>query len=151
MERSGYLLFALALGHAVLTWEPAATLAVFLGGIALTFPAEAVFVRAGLLEHHTGPRVAGVPLPVLAAWPAVVYVFLRAAALVAGLTLEAAALAAVAATMFDAAVDPEGVREGRWSYPPSPFSEPRFRGVPWWNFVGWLLLVGAVGALAVLA
>lgn len=68
MERSGYLLFALALGHAVLTWDPAATLAVFLGGIALTFPAEAVFVRAGLLKHHTGPQIAGVPLPVLAAW-----------------------------------------------------------------------------------
>ncbi len=151
MERANYLGLALVLGHAALTWEPAATAALFLGGVALTFPAEAVFVRAGLLEHHTGPKVAGVPLPVLAAWPAVVYVFLRGAALVFGLTLAAAALAAVAATLFDAVVDPIGVREGRWSYPEAPFSEPRFRGVPWWNFVGWLLLVGATGALAVLA
>jgi uncharacterized membrane protein len=148
---ANYALFLVALAHSLLTWPPAATAAVFLGGPLLAFPGEALMVRLGLLEHHTGPRIAGVPLPILAAWPAVVYVFLRLSVLLLGASPGAAALAAVAATAWDVAADPRGVREGLWSYPESPLSEPRLRGVPWWNFAGWLLLVGAVSALALVA
>jgi len=151
LRAAGNALFvAVALAHALLTWSPAETAIVFAGSVLLALPGEAVVVRAGLLEHHTGPKVAGVPLPILVAWPAVVYAFVRASgALTGGPT--AIVFAAGAATLFDAVVDPIGVRRGEWSYPESAFSEPRFRGVPWWNFAGWFLLVGAVSALVFLA
>ena len=145
----GTLLFAAAaLAHALLTWPLRSTLVLFVGGATIAFLGEAAVIRLGLLRHHVGPRVAGVPLVVLAAWPATVYVFYRAATLVAPPGVEAAALAAVAATLFDGFQDPAGVRRGLWSYPKSPDSEPRFRGVPWWNFAGWLAVVFVTAMLA---
>ena len=138
---------AVALAHALLTWPHRSTLVLFLGGAAVAFVGEATVVRLGLLRHHVGPRVAGVPLYVLAAWPATTYACYRAAALVVPAGVPAATLAAVAATLFDAALDPRGVRRGRWSYPDARVSEPRYRGVPWWNFVGWLAVVFVTASL----
>ena len=134
-----------ALAHALLTWPVRAVLVLFLGGAALAFVAEAVVVRLGLLVHHTGPRVLGVPVLVLVAWPSVVYVWYQVALLVADGT-GAVALAAVLATLADVVVDPRGVADGYWTYPETWASRPRFRGVPWWNFVGWLVLVGTMAA-----
>ena len=138
----GTLLFsAVALGHALVTWPLRSTLVLFVGGAAVALVGEYNVIRTGLLRHHVEPRVAGVPLVVLAAWPATVYVFYRAAALVVSPGVDTAALAAVVATLYDVAVDPRGVREGLWTYPESSLSEPRWRGVPWWNFAGWLVVV----------
>ena len=144
---STLLLAAVALAHALLTWPLRSTLVLFVGGAAIAFVAEAPVIRLGLLRHHVGPQVAGVPLVVLAAWPATVYVFFRAAALVVPPGVEAAALSAVAATAFDVFQDPGGVQRGLWSYPASRLSEPRWRGVPWWNFAGWLVVVFATAML----
>jgi len=144
----GTLLFAaVALVHALLTWPLRSTLVLFVGGATIAFVGEAVVIRLGLLRHHVEPQAAGVPLVVLAAWPATVYVFYRAAALVVPAGVEAAALAAVSATVLDVFQDPEGVQRGLWRYPASRLSEPRWRGVPWWNFAGWLAVVFATAML----
>lgn len=135
------LLGGAALAHAALTWSVRPTIVLFGGCAVVAFLAEALVVRLGLLRHRVRPQVAGVPLVVLLAWPATVYVSYRAATFVLPPGVAAAALAAVAATLFDAATDPIGVAAGHWAYPESPLSRPRFRGVPWWNFAGWLVVV----------
>lgn len=132
---------AVALAHALLTWPLPDAAVLFVGGGALAFVAEALVVRLGMLRHAMAPRVAGVPLVVVAAWPATVYVLYRLALLVAPAGLRAAALAAVVGVLLDLLTDPDGVERGVWTYPEHWASAPRFRGVPWWNFVGWLALV----------
>lgn len=143
-------LFVVAVAHAFATWPRRDVLALFAGGMAIAFVLEVVGVRAGLLEHAITPQVAGVPVTVVLVWPAVVYVFYQLALLVAPAGLEAAFLAAVLATLFDLLTDPVGVRDGVWSYPESPVSTPRFYGVPWWNFVAWLVIVFATAMLPTL-
>jgi putative membrane protein len=57
--------------------------------------------------------------------------------------------AGLLATALDLLTDPNGVENGFWTYPESALSTPRYRDVPWWNFVGWFVLttlVAAVGA-----
>lgn len=127
-----------ALGHAVLTWPTAATLAFFGGGAALAFAAEAVVIARRWLEHHVGPQVAGVPVPILFGWTGTVYVAFRLALLVTD--GPAAVLAAtVLATVYDLLTDHQGVEAGRWTYI-DDLPGPRYRGVPWWNFAGWLAI-----------
>ena len=140
-------LVAVAFLHAALTWPLRDLLVLYLGGAVLAFVGEATVVRLGLLRHHVGPRLAGVPVVVVLAWPSTVYVALRFAALVVppGLVPVAAALLATAA---DVVFDPRGVEEGLWSYPDAWVSRPRFRGVPWWNVVGWLVVVYVTATLS---
>lgn len=142
-------LFVLTLGHAVLTWPLTDTLALFGGGIVVAFVAEAPAIRAGLFHHNIRPQLLGVPLTVLLAWPAVVYVTVRVAGLLVSGGVAVAALAAVLATLFDMGTDPPAVEEGAWTYPDTPISAPRFRGVPWWNFAGWLVVVFLTAMLPV--
>ena len=134
-------LFLVAITHALLTWRPRATLALFVGGAVIAFVLEVVGVATGLLEHELRPRLVGVPVTILLAWPSVVYLAYRVALLVAPGGVEAAAVAAVVATASDVLTDPNAVREGVWRYPESVISEPRYRGVPWWNFLAWLGIV----------
>lgn len=143
-------LAAITLAHALVTWPLDRTVVLFAGGAVIAFVAEALVIRSGLLEHHTGPQVAGVPVAVAAVWPAVVYVWYRIALLAVDPGLPGAVLTAVLATAWDAVTDPPQVGD-LWSYPPSPLSEPRFRGVPWWNFAGWLLIVFVTAMLPTLA
>lgn len=140
-----------ALVHALVTWPLRATVALFLGGAAMAFLAEAVGVRLGLLRQHTRPQVAGVPVVVVLAWPATAYVFYRTAALLISGGLPAALLAAVAATLFDGVTDHIGVERGFWDYPPSSVPGPRIRGVPWWNFLAWFGLVFLTAMLPIIA
>lgn len=145
------VLFAVALAHAALTWPPRAVLALFVGGAAVAGVAEVAVISLGLLEHELTPQVAGVPLVILLAWPAVVYLSLRVALLVAAPGVAAAALAAVVATATDVVTDPHGVESGVWRYPDAPVSTPRYRGVPWWNFAGWLAVVFLTALLPTVA
>lgn len=140
-QATNVALFLIAFVHALATWPPRATAALFLGGATIAFVLEVGAVAAGLLEHALRPQVAGVPVTVVLVWPAVVYLAYRVAMLVAPAGVRAAAIAAVLATLTDVLTDPNGVSEGVWEYPPSRISEPRYRGVPWWNFVGWLVVV----------
>ncbi|MCD2202450.1 carotenoid biosynthesis protein [Halobacterium sp. KA-6] len=137
-----------AFAHAVLTWPPVAVLAFFGGGAAVAFVAEAVVINLGWLEHHVGPKVLGVPVYVLFGWTGAVYVAFRAALLVTEGWL-AVALAAVLATGYDVLVDHRGVADGRWTYT-DDLPGPRVRGVPWWNFAGWLAISAVTAGLATL-
>jgi putative membrane protein len=141
---------AIALAHALVTWPHDRVLVMFAGGAAIAFVAEALIVRIGLLEHYITPQVAGVPVAIVAVWPAVVYVWYRIALVAVDPGISGAVLAAALATAWDAVTDPPQVGD-RWSYPPSALSEPRFRGVPWWNFAGWLLIVFVTAMLPTLA
>jgi hypothetical protein len=136
-----------ALAHAFLTWPLDATVALFGGGALVAFVAEAVGINAGLLEHHIGPKLAGVPLYVLFGWTGMVYVALRIAMLwVDG--WRAVAIAAVLATTYDVLTDHQGVEQGHCTYT-DDVPGPRFRAVPWWNFAAWLAISSLTAGLAV--
>ncbi|MFB6079952.1 MAG: carotenoid biosynthesis protein [Haloferacaceae archaeon] len=115
--------------------------ALFVGGVGIAFAFEAVGTNVGLFRHRMRPQIASVPVTILLAWPSVVYVAYRIARLVTPAAVPAAALAAAIATAGDALVDPAMVERGAWEYPETAVSHPRFRGVPWWNFAGWLVIV----------
>jgi hypothetical protein len=106
-----------ALAHAAVTWPPSATLAFFGGGALVAFLAEAVAVNLGWLEHHVGPKVAGVPVYLLFGWTGTVYVAFRVARIATGEAGAAAvAVAAVLATTYDVLTDHRGVEDGHWTY-----------------------------------
>lgn len=136
-----------ALAHAALTWPLFATIAFFGGGTVVAFVAEAVAIDRGWLEHHIGPKLVGVPLYVLLGWTATVYVAFRVALLVTDGWI-AVVVAGALATGYDALVDHRGVADGHWTYT-DDLPGPRYRGVPWWNFAGWLAISCATAAFAV--
>lgn len=129
-----------AVGHALATWPLDRTVALFVGGAAIAVVLEVLGTGAGLVRHEMRPRVLGVPVVVVAAWPATVYVWYRVALLALPAGVEAAALGAVLATASDAVMEPGAVAEGVWTYPEHPLSSPRLRGVPWWNAAAWLAI-----------
>lgn len=150
-SKRSYRAIASALGvvaflHAALTWPGAATAAFFGGGMVVAFVAEATAIGLGWLEHHIGPKVLGVPLYLLLAWPGTVYILFRLVGLVTSGWLTVGGTAAVA-TAYDILTDHYGVAEGHWSYTDG-IPGPRYRGVPWWNFVGWFVISAATAALA---
>lgn len=135
-----------SLVHAAFTWPAAATVALFGGGAVVAFVAEAVAVGQGALDHHVSPKLAGVPVYVLGGWTGAVYVAFRLALLEAdGLT--AVVAAAGLATTFDLLTDHKGVEAGYWTYT-DDLPGPRFRGVPWWNYLGWFVVSSITAALA---
>lgn len=135
-----------ALLHAGYSWPLQATVAFFGGGIVVAFVAEAVVIDLGWLEHSIDPKVLGVPLYVLPGWTGAVYVAYRVALLLTDGWL-AVAVAAILATTYDLLTDHLGVAAGHWTYSEeSP--GPRLRGVPWWNFIGWVGISSVTAALA---
>lgn len=136
-----------ALAHALVTWPLAATLALFGGGAVVAFVAEAVVINLGWLDHHVGPKLAGVPLYVLFGWTGAIYVAFRVA-LFAVDGWPAVLLAALLATSYDVLTDHQGVANGHWTYV-DDLPGPRYRGVPWWNFAGWFVISSLTAALAV--
>lgn len=133
--------------HAVVTWPLPATLAFFGGGALVAFTAEAIVVNLGWLDHSIGPKTVGVPLYLLFGWPGAIYVAFRGALLVTdGWT--AAAVAAVLATTYDVFTDHMGVEDGHWTYT-DDLPGPGYRDIPWWNYVGWLLISSLTAGVAV--
>lgn len=130
------LLGAVGLLHAVVTWPVAAILALFGGGAVVAFLAEVVVVRLGWLDHRIGSQIGGVPLYVLPGWTGAIYVSFRLALLVTD-GAGAVILAGGIATAYDLLNDHQGVARGYWAYT-DDVPGPRYRGVPWWNYVGWL-------------
>ena len=100
-----------AMAHAALMWPPRAAVALFAGGAAVAFVAEAIVIRLGWLEHHVGPRALGVPPYALFGWTGLVYVAFRAALLVADGRTAVVAGAALAAG-YDALNNHRGVDAG---------------------------------------
>ncbi len=132
--------------HAAFTWPVYATVAFFGGGALIAFIGEAVVINLDWLEHHIGPKVTGVPLYVLFGWTATVYIAFRAALLVTNGWLAVAATA-VLATTYDILTDHQGVSNEYWSYT-NDLPGPRYRGVPWWNFLGWFAVSCLTAAVA---
>jgi hypothetical protein len=142
-------LFLLTLAHALYTWPLADTVALFAGGIAVAFLVEAPAVRVGLFRHYLRPRLVGIPVSILLAWPAVVYLAVRAASLVVDGPVAVAGLAAVLGTLADAVAEPGAVEDGAWEYS-TTIPGPRVRDVPWWNAAGWLGVVFVTALLPTL-
>ena len=137
-----------ALAHATFTWPAAATLALFGGGALLAFVAEAIVIDRGWLEHHIGPKLVEVPLYLLFGWTGTIYVAIRLALL--GTDGWTAVLAAAAlATTYDVLTDHRGVADGHWTYT-DDLPGPRFRSVPWWNYVGWFVISAVTAAFALM-
>jgi uncharacterized membrane protein len=123
--------------------------ALALSAAGIGFGAEVVGVATGKPFGHyaysrsLGPQVAGVPLLAAAAWT----MMAPAAWTVAGLLSDRRAprvlLASGALTAWDVALDPRMVRDGYWSWP----GGGRYEGVPATNFLGWLLIGGAIFAV----
>jgi putative membrane protein len=134
-------LFLLTFAHALLTWPLADVLVLFVGGAAVAFLVEAPAIRAGVFTHHLRPRVAGIPVTILLAWPSVVYVAVRVASLLVEGAVAVAVAATVLATLADVAMDPPAVADGAWEFRGEWIPGPWFREVPWWNFAGWLVVV----------
>lgn len=141
------LLGVVTLAHATVTWPVAATVAFFGGGALVAFGAEAAVIALGWLDHHVGPKLAGVPLYVLFGWTAAIYVVFRIALLVTEGWV-AVVLAGILATSYDILTDHQGVENGFWTYT-DDLPGPRFREVPWWNFAGWLAISWVTAAFAV--
>ncbi len=137
-----------ALFHAIVTWPLPATLALFGGGALVAFIAEAVVVNLGWLDHNIEPKAVGVPLYLLFGWTGTIYVAFRVALLVTD-GWAAVAVAAVLATTYDVFTDHMGVEDGHWTYT-DDLPGPRYRDVPWWNYVGWLLISCLTAGLAML-
>lgn len=133
--------------HAAFTWPAAGTLVFFGAGSFLAFVAEAVVVDRGWLVHRVGRSVLGVPLYALVGWTGVMYVALRVA-LVITEGWAAVPIAAVLATTADGLVDYRGVAAGYWAYT-DDLPGPRYRGVPWWNYTGWLVITSITAAITV--
>jgi uncharacterized membrane protein len=136
-----------ALAHAAVTWPLDATVALFAGGAAVAFVAEAVVIALGWLEHHIGPKLLGVPIYVLFGWTGVVYAGVRVGLLVTD-GVAAVAVAALLATVYDLSADHYGVEDGHWTYT-DDLPGPRARGVPWWNYLGWTVISAITAGLAV--
>lgn len=138
---SNVAVFVVGLGHALLTWPLGDVAALFGVGATVVFVLEALGIAAGLHRHQMTPQVLGVPLVVVGAWPAIVYVTYRFALLAQPAGVQAAAGAALLATLIDAFTEVDALAVGVWSYPEHPLSRLRFAGVPWWNVAAWLAIV----------
>lgn len=143
---STVILGLVTLAHAIVTWPVAATLALFGGGALIAFVAEVVVIQLDWLEHHIGPNVLGVPLYLLFGWTGVIYLLFRIALLVTDGWV-AVALTGILATTYDILTDHQGVENGHWTYQDN-LPGPRYREIPWWNFLGWLLISSLTAAFA---
>lgn len=137
----------LTLGHAAFTWPPSAVVAFFGGGALVAFIAEAAVVNRGWLEHHIGPKTMGVPLYTLFGWTGTMYVAFRIALLVTD-GWSAVAVTGMLATTYDVLTDHHGVTAGHWTYT-DDLPGPRYRAVPWWNFLGWFAISCLTSALTI--
>lgn len=148
---AAYTFGALGIIFAATDWGIRDALVFAALAVGLSFLAELVVVRLGLLDHHIEPQVAGVPLAALCGWAGITAFAVRAATQFGWYFpswLPTPILAGLFAVLADAFVDQRGVDAGAWSYPDHPLSEPRSGDVPWWNFVGWLVLTALLALLA---
>src|SRR4051794_36820951 len=125
--------------------------AALLGGSAAAtgFAAEVVGVATGRpfgpydYSGRLGPKVAGVPVLAAAAWTMMASPAWTVAGLLTRRRAARAALAAGALTAWGLALDPRMGRDGYWTWP----AGGRYEDVPATNFLGWLLVGGAIFAV----
>jgi uncharacterized membrane protein len=119
-----------------------ALLSLLLAGVALGFVAELAGDRIGFpfgsydYAPNTWLTIAGVPLVVPLAWAMMAWPAFVAGRLVGQPLLGAGILAA-----WDLFLDPQMVKDGRWSWADSAW--PQINGIPLSNLFGWLV-IGAI-------
>jgi putative membrane protein len=112
------------------------------------FGAEVLGVRTGRpfgpynYSGRLGPKVADVPVAAAAAWTMMASPAWTVAGWITRRRAARAAVAAGALAAWDLALDPRMVREGYWTWP----GGGRYEDVPASNFLGWLVVGGAIFA-----
>lgn len=145
----------LSVAHSLRTRGPRRTLLFAALGVAIPLVGELVAIHVlRLLRHRVRPRVGGVPLAIVLGWFNVGYnVFAVTERLLARAGLEGeerrvlAPAAALAATDLDLLLDVCGLDLGLWewnrggSYATGVEGPNGNRGVPAFNFAGWIWLI----------
>lgn len=141
----------------IVSWGAVQTMRALLIVAAVTWIAETVGSRTGFpfgYYHYTGllqPQIAGVPLFVPLAW----FMMLPSAWAVAQMIVGThrrwlfIAVSAIALTAWDFFLDPQKVAWGFWVWTEGSGSTPftgGYFGIPWLNFLGWLLVASIVTA-----
>ncbi|WP_238888007.1 carotenoid biosynthesis protein [Mycobacterium sp. IDR2000157661] len=129
----------------------AAALIVVAGGGGLL--AEAVGVTTGRPFGHyaytgtLGPELLGVPVVVPLAWVMMAWPALVVARTLASRGAAVVAVGASALTAWDVFLDPQMVAAGHWVWFDSAPGLPLIPGIPWTNYLGWLLVSAALMAI----
>lgn len=137
-----------AVAHAALTWPTQSILVLFGVGGCVAFFAEFVATTRGWVTHHLDPQFVGVPAYTVVGWTSIIYVAFRGMSLVANGWM-AVLGTVVLTTAFDLSTDRYGVANGYWTYTDA-IPGPRVLGVPWWNYLGWVLVTGVTTGVTVL-
>ncbi|KQU02640.1 caratenoid biosynthesis protein [Rhodococcus sp. Leaf7] len=127
----------------------ATAMVVVTAGIGLT--AEIIGTRTGMpfgcyayAQDRIGPSIAHVPVVVPFAWTAGLYPVWCAARVVTGRlrapVLPRIALTTVGVVGWDLYLDPQMVADGQWAWCSTFAALPGLPGIPWTNYVGWLLV-----------
>ncbi|CRK51870.1 conserved membrane hypothetical protein [Rhodococcus sp. RD6.2] len=97
-------------------------------------------------DGRLGPELAGVPLLVPLAWTAGSYPVWIAVTHVVDRSRPAVrvALATVGIVGWDLYLDPQMVADGQWMWCSPHPSPPGLEPIPWTNYLGWLLIAGAI-------
>ena len=147
-SQNGYSLY----GHIVMTFMVLASVAVasftywrgawilFLIGAGVGLIFEVVGVNFGLpfgsyVYVWPGPKIFGVPIPIIFAWGMYLYLCYIAAGVVRG--WRRMFLASLYMVLLDMAIDPVMTGVGMWVWI-SPVG-PKWHGIPLTNFVGWFV------------
>lgn len=115
--------------------------------------AEAVGVATGWPFGHyaytgtLGPELFGVPVVVPLAWVMMAWPALVVARTLAVRDVAVVALGAVALTAWDVFLDPQMVAAGHWTWFDTVPGLPLIPGIPWTNYLGWLVVSVAIMAV----
>lgn len=129
----------------------AAALIVVAGGGGLL--AEAVGVATGRPFGHyvytgtLGPELLGVPVVVPLAWVMMAWPALVAARTLVSRGPAVVAVGALALTGWDVFLDPQMVAAGHWVWFDTAPGLPLIPGIPWTNYLGWLLVSAVLMAI----
>jgi uncharacterized membrane protein len=148
------LLTVSVLAHALAAFRVAGTARFLLAASGFALVTEVFALRTGLpfgaygYRAALGRQLAGVPLPVLAAWTTMAYPALLLARRLAtggrrlatgGRRLRVAGLGGLTLAAWDLFLDPQLVSAGFWTWHHPDPALPGVPGVPITNLIGWLL------------
>ncbi|MFI5716626.1 carotenoid biosynthesis protein [Nocardia sp. NPDC051750] len=140
-----------ALVHAALTrgLRYAAGFGVIVSGIGLA--AEAVGTATGIpfgaydyAIGRLGPALFDVPLVVPLAWTGGLYPIWVVAGMLCRAPASRIAATAAGAVGWDLFLDPQMVADGQWRWHDTGSGLPGLDAIPWTNYLGWLLVAGAI-------
>jgi len=143
----GATLLVFVVLHTLTLYKPAGAIAYFVIAVTVSFALEACSIATGFpfgfyTHYMQGPRVLGVPFPVVAAWVMVAWAAWILARVIVGEcrsrrlgVLATPVVATLIAGGYDLVIDPFGAARQMYSYR----SPSGVLGVPLSNYVGWLI------------